>query len=270
MREVALRRGVRIFEKTNVKHFSRSRPVTLTTTNGSVLAETLVLATNAWAARVPELARSIVVVSSDIIASQPIPERLKRENWSSGPGVNDSRQMVNYIRTTFDGRILSGKGGLASGFGGHIGDGLFHSKKRAAVVRQNFDALYPDYGDVETPISWSGPVDRSADGLPLLGALPNHDNILFGIGWSGNGLGPSRMGGRILASLALGETNEWTTLPIVGRPKQDLPPEPFRYVGSHLVRAAVGMKDNAEANNNVPNRLVEAIANLAPRGVEDQ
>lgn len=270
MREVAIKKGVRIHEQTSVTTFSRSCPVVLTTNQGKVTADTVVLATNAWAANVPELARSIVVVSSDMIATPPIPDRLKSANWRNGPGVNDSRQMVNYVRTTFDGRVLAGKGGLGTAYGGRIGNPLFQSSKRAAVVRQNFVTLYPQFADVDTSCSWSGPVDRSADGLPMLGRLPKHENILFGIGWSGNGLGPSRIGGRVLACLAMRERNEWTELPIVGAPRQDLPGEPVRFLGSHLVRSAVARKDEAEVNNRSPNAIVNAVAALAPRGVEDQ
>ena len=40
--------------------------------------------------------------------------------------------------------------------------------------------------------------------------------------WSGNGVGPSFLGGRILAGLALGERDEWTATGLVDRP-----PDPF-------------------------------------------
>ena len=42
------------------------------------------------------------------------------------------------------------------------------------------------------------------------GGLGEQGNIHYGIGWSGNGVGPSRLGGRILASLALGRG--WPTV----------------------------------------------------------
>ena len=77
MREAALRRGVAIYEHSGVKQFKRQKPVRLDTVNGVVTADKVVLATNAWAAAIPELSRSIVVVSSDIIASRPVPDRLK-------------------------------------------------------------------------------------------------------------------------------------------------------------------------------------------------
>ena len=271
MREAALRRGIAIYEHSGVKRFTRQKPVRLDTLGGTVTADTVVLATNAWAAAIPELSRSIVVVSSDMIASRPVPDRLKKLNWLNRAGVNDSQQMVNYVRTTADGRLLAGKGGLASAYGGRIGGKLFYSPKRAKIVQQNFEELYPGFAGIEIECTWSGPVDRSSDGLPMLGSLPGHEQILYGIGWSGNGLGPSRIGGRVLASLVLGEKNEWSSLPIVRKqPRRDLPMEPLRYAGGHLVRTAVGIKDRAEIRDRKPGFITQALASFAPKGVEDQ
>ena len=86
LRRVALEMGVRIFEHTEMQTFSRRRPVTVRCDAGSLLADTLVIATNAWAARIPELSRSIVVVSSDMVVTAAIPEELERIGWERGPG----------------------------------------------------------------------------------------------------------------------------------------------------------------------------------------
>jgi len=269
MREVALRLGVRIFEHTSVNRFTRTCPVELKCTHGSVIAKVAVLATNAWAASVPELARSIAVVTSDMIASKPIPDRLKEIGWSDGAGVNGSQTMVDYVRTTVSGRVLAGKGGLASALGGRIHNGIFHSDRRAATVQSSFRRLYPAFADLSIDTSWAGPVDRTFDGMPMLGSLRGHENILFGIGWSGNGLGPSKIGGRILARLALGIRDELTSLPIVGPPRRDMPMEPIRFWGAQVIRSAVRRKDLAESSDRHPGPIVRALASLAPRGVED-
>jgi glycine/D-amino acid oxidase-like deaminating enzyme len=146
---------------------------------------------------------------------------------------------------------------------------MFDSAARSARVEQEFRGLYPGLNDLALERSWSGPVDRSFDGLPRLGAFPGHENILYGIGWSGNGLGPSRIGARILASLALDKRDCWTDLPIVGPPLRNLPPEPIRYFGSKMVRAGVDAKDQAEMAGRKPAWLACRLADLAPRGVED-
>ena len=269
MREVALKLGVRIFEHTSVIRFTRSSPAALQCVHGDVVAKVAVLATNAWAASVRELARSIAVVTSDIIASKPVLDRLGAIGWRDGAGVNGSQTMVDYVRTTPSGRVLAGKGGLASAFGGRIHNGIFESEKRAATVQRSFHRLYPGFSDLKIDAYWAGPVDRTFDGMPMLGSLYGHENILFGIGWSGNGLGPSKIGGRILARLALGIRDELTSLPIVGTPRRDMPIEPIRYWGARVIRAAVRQKDLAESSNRHPGRVVRTLASLAPRGVED-
>ena len=84
LRRVALARGIRIFEDTPVIHFDRQRPVTLHTPHGRVIADRMVIANNVWAAEIPELRRSIVPVTSSIVMSEAIPERLKSIGWIGG------------------------------------------------------------------------------------------------------------------------------------------------------------------------------------------
>ena len=75
--------------------------------------------------------------------------------------------------------------------------------------------------------SWGGPIDVSADHLPFFSTKPG-TRIHYGAGYSGHGVGPSWLGGQILASLALGADDEWTRLPLATRHVPSLPPEPFR------------------------------------------
>jgi hypothetical protein len=63
--------------------------------------------------------------------------------------------------------------------------------------------------------------------------------IHYGTRYSGNGVGPSWLGGQILASLVLGSDDEWSRLPLAGRVPPRLPPEPLRRLGGALVRRAI-------------------------------
>jgi glycine/D-amino acid oxidase-like deaminating enzyme len=270
MREVALRRGVRIFEHTNVSRFTRERPVVLETARGSVTANNVVIAMNAWAVGIRELSRSIAVISSDIVATAPIPDRLAQIGWTGGEAITDSQMMVCYYRTTRDGRIAFGKGGWGIVLGDRIGPHLDRDAARAALVERDFRRYYPMLGDVPVTDDWSGPIDRAMDGLPLIGRLGDRDHIHFGIGWSGNGVGPSVVGGRILASLALGRKDEWSQCALVDRKYQLFPPEPIRYLGGQVVRGAVIRKERAENSDRKPAWLDVQLAKLAPAGLEDK
>ena len=83
-------------------------------------------------------------------------------------------------------------------------------------------------------------------------------------------MGPSRLGGRILASLALGRKDAWSTCALVGRNCKAFPPEPLRYVGGSLVRNAVIRKERAEMAGHTAGRLDCMLARLAPAGLEDK
>src|SRR5262249_2602719 len=86
--------------------------------------------------------------------------------------------------------------------------------------------------------------------------------IHYGAGYSGHGVGPSWLGGRILASLVLGADDEWTRLPLATRDVPRLPPEPFRRVGGGLVRWAVMSSETAEEAGRPPRVAARAVAAL--------
>ncbi len=270
MREVALRRGVRIYEGTQVTGFTRGRPVVVTTRQGELTADRAVIAMNAWAVGLPELSRSIAVISSDIIATDPIPDRLAQIGWTGGECITDSQMMVCYYRTTYDGRIAFGKGGWGIVYGDHIGPDLDRNADRAHLVEGDFRRYYPSLVDVKITHDWCGPIDRTMDGLPLIGRLGGRENIFYGIGWSGNGVGPSFVGGRILASLALGRTDEWSQCALVDRAQRLFPPEPIRFIGGQVVREAVIRKERAEGADRRASWLAVQLAKLAPSGLEDK
>jgi putative aminophosphonate oxidoreductase len=270
LRRVALEHGVRIHERTPVLDFSRERPLQLRTPRGKLISDKLVLATNAWAVALPELRRSLVVVSSDIVATEPIPERLATIGWTGGESVTDSQMMVDYYRTTHDGRIAFGKGTAGVGFGGRLDHRFDRDAARARMAADDFRRYYPMLADVRLEHDWGGPIDRTPTSLPILGHLDWHEHILYGVGWSGNGVAPSVIGGKILASLALGDDDEWSASALVDRAHDRFPPEPLRFLGGKLVRRAVIHKERTEARDARPNAIAVRLARLAPAGLEDK
>jgi glycine/D-amino acid oxidase-like deaminating enzyme len=270
LRRVCLELGVRIHEHTRVSGFTRGEsPVRVRTGRGEVAAERLVIATNAWAAGVRELHRRLVVVSSDIVATARIPDRLARIGWTGGECITDSQLMVNYYRTTRDGRIVFGKGGWGIALGGWIPRSFDESRRRARGVTADLHHAYPQIRDVPIEYDWCGPIDRTSDGLPFLGNLGGHENILYGVGWSGNGVGPSILGGKLLASRLLDRDTAEAPTPLWNRSPMKFPPDPIRYVGAHVVREAVRRKELAEQEGRRPNRLHVALSKLVPAGLED-
>src|SRR5262249_29973799 len=244
-RRVALESGARIFEHTRVRSFGRGRPVLVRTDRGRLAADRLVVATNAWAAGLRELAGRLVGITSDMVVTAPAPERLREIGWTGGECVTDSQMMVDYYHATREGRVAFGKGGWGIAFGGRIGRGVDRDPRRARMVEADLRRTYPGLADLPVTHDWSGPIDRTPTSLPLLGRLGGRPHILYGVGWSGNGVGPSVVGGRILASLALGKDDRWSRHPLLDRELGRFPPEPIRFVGAHVRPPAVPPKERA-------------------------
>jgi glycine/D-amino acid oxidase-like deaminating enzyme len=230
----------------------------------------VIVATNAWAANLVELHLSLVVVSSDIVLTAPIPERLQEIGWSGGEAITDSQIMIDYYRTTSDGRIAFGKGGWGIAVAGRVPPSFDRHHGRARLVEADFRRYYPSLGDVPIVTDWSGPIDRTPDSLPLLGHLGGREHLIYGVGWSGNGVGPSLLAGKILSALALDSDDEWSRVPLVDRAPRRCPPEPVRFLGAHIVRTAVVRKERAENAGRRPHWVEDQLAKLAPAGIEDK
>src|SRR5439155_24166890 len=188
----------------------------------------------------------IVVVGSDIVATERTPDRLAAIGWTDGLSISDSRLLVHYYRTTDDGRIAFGKGGGALGFSRWVGSRFEGESRRRDLVERAFRRTYPMLNDVRITSSWTGPIDRTRTRLPFLWPLGGRPAVFVGVGYSGNGVGPSYLAGRILASLVLGRDDEWARCGLVRTHAGRFPPEPFRYLGRPPGRGAIARKERAE------------------------
>ena len=267
MRRVALERGIHLFEGTPMLELDRSRPLRVRTPDGVVVADRVVLALDSWSALVRELGRAFFVVSSDIVITEAAPDQLEKIGWTSGLAISDSRSLVNYYRTTVDGRIAFGRGGGRLAYGGRVAREYDGASAREADVEAHFRRLYPQLDRTAVVQSWQGPVGRTPSGLPCFGHLANRPDITYGFGYSGNGVGPSFVGGRILASLALGRQDEWSSNGLARGPASLFPPEPVRYFAGRVVRAAVARKEAAEDAGRSPSPIDVGLAALAPTGL---
>jgi glycine/D-amino acid oxidase-like deaminating enzyme len=266
----ALEQGVEIFERTPMtKIDTKATPVRLSTPAGTLTAPKVVLAMNAWLIRFPQVARSMVVVGSDIATTEPIPSRLEGLGWESRCGTTDSRTIVQFGRRLVDGRVMFGLAATTM-FPGTRGKELFAGTVTAARMRRMqdaYEAWYPQLATVPLTTSWAGPVDRSWSGIPFVGHIDDNPAVAYVAGYSGNGVGPAHVAGRMLSSIMLEKDDDWAALGRALPPLGGAPPEPFRYVGGRLVRAAVLRREAAEDRGGRTDRVTEAIAKLAPAGI---
>lgn len=265
LRAAARRRGLRLFERSCVVAVDRDEGL-VRTPQGTVRAGAVVLATSAWLSQERRLARAVLPVSSDVVATEPVPDLLERIGWTDGTAVSNSRLMVDYYRTTRDGRIVFGRGGGAIAWRGRFGDAFDHDPRRQDATTGALRRLVPALGDVAITHAWGGAVDRSSDGLPFFGRLPGRVPVVYGVGMSGNGVAPSVLAGRILASLALGADDRWSRCGLVAGVPGRFPPEPLRFLGGRLVRAAVQRKETREDDGLPVDWVTRRLAALAPSG----
>jgi glycine/D-amino acid oxidase-like deaminating enzyme len=247
-RRRALAAGVAVHEQTPAL---RVRDGVVETPDGVLRAPEVVLATNAALTGWTPAGRSLTNFGSYVVLTEPVPQLLEEIGWTGGEAVVDGRMFVHYFRTLDDGRVLMGSGSGPIGFGGRVDARFSRDEATARRAEAGLRRLLPGLAAARVERSWGGPIDVSADHLPFFGTKPG-TRIHYGAGYSGHGVGPSWLGGQILASLALGADDEWTRLPLAARRVPTLPPEPFRRVGGGIVRASIMACEAAEERGERP------------------
>jgi glycine/D-amino acid oxidase-like deaminating enzyme len=261
LRRILQARGVTIHESTTVSRLEPGPPAVAVTPRGTVRARQAVIAVNAWATRWPELRRRLVAWSSYIVLTAPAPDRLGAIHWTGGELVSDLRTSVRYFRTTPDGRIAFGGGGGRAGT--TIGESFTNDFRAVVEAAEGLRLLFPTLADVPIVDAWGGPIDVSPTHLPAFGSL--EPNVHYALGYTGNGVAPSHLAGRVLADLITGADSDVVRLPMVNARARTFPPQPLRALGAAVVRRAIIAKDTAEERGSRPNPLAAAIAGLPRR-----
>jgi glycine/D-amino acid oxidase-like deaminating enzyme len=169
---------------------------------------------------------------------------------------------VHYTRTTEDGRIAFGWGGGARGYGGRASTRLERDGAVVGGARASLERFFPQLRGRAVTHAWGGPIDVSPTHLPIFGS---RGRTHHGFGFTGNGVGPSYLGGEILARLALDRRDERTRLALVEPGRALFPPEPFRYAGGAAIRRALLAKDAAEDVGREPSAVTALVASLPRR-----
>jgi glycine/D-amino acid oxidase-like deaminating enzyme len=229
--------GVDLHEHTPA---TRVRPGVVETPNGTIRAGEVVLATNSALARWRPTARRLAEFRSYVVLTEPAPDLIEELGWTGGEAIADGRMFLHYFRTTNDGRVLMGSAG---GTRRHAERGL--------------RLLLPSLADAPITHHWGGPIDVSADRLPIVGS---RGRIHYAAGFTGNGVGPTWLAAQSLASLVLRADDEWSQLPLVGRRIRPLPP--LKNLGGRLVSSAVIRVEEAEEEGRRPSPLARLGAAL--------
>jgi glycine/D-amino acid oxidase-like deaminating enzyme len=255
--------GVEVYEASAVRAL-RAAPdgVEARTDGGTVRAGAAVIAIGAAAAgRSAPLRNRLTVTSSHIVLTEPVPDLLEEAGWTGGDCITDCRTMLHYFRTTPDGRIAFGLGGGQISFNGGLHGRVELDPAVVAMAEARLRTYFPGLEGRRITHAWGGPIDVTPTHLPLV--MPMRGGRAFvAAGYTGNGVGPSNMVGRTMASLALDRSDEHSRLAIVDPSPRRVPPEPFHWIGGSLIRRGIMSKENAEANGHDPNPVAAALAKV--------
>lgn len=248
LRREAEHLGVPIYEGTKVESTSREgKGVAVHAARGTLRAARVVLATNAYSHHLfPRLLRRFIPLYDYILVSDPLPpDRLAAIGWDGRQGVTDGRAFFNYYRLTRDNRLLWGTSEAAYYRGNEVSPSHDHSEPHARGLRESFRRHFPQLGPLGFPYAWGGPIAGTTRMTPFFGALEN-GRILYGLGYTGHGLGTTRLAGKILAHLALERPSDLTRLPLLTQRPFPYPPEPFRTFAVAAVTRALRRVDRGQ------------------------
>jgi glycine/D-amino acid oxidase-like deaminating enzyme len=267
LRRRLVERGALLFERSRVRSLrGQAGGVVAETEKGSVRASSAVLAVGPAARRLPALRSRLTVTSSHIVLTEPVPDVIAELGWTGGECITDGRTLIHYFRTTRDGRIVFGWGGGRLAYGSRVNGRVELDAEVVAEVGRHALRIFPGLAGRRITHAWGGPIDVSPSHIPQLGSLPGAP-VHFAVGYTGNGVGPSHLAGRILASLALDRRDELTRLPIVEAGAEAwVPPEPFAWLGGSLVRTALIRRERLEEQRRRADPLTRAIC-AAPAAV---
>jgi glycine/D-amino acid oxidase-like deaminating enzyme len=170
----------------------------VTTKQGAkVVAERVVLATNGYTDDLwPQLRKSIINANSFQVATEPLPESVRRSILPEGHVSSDARNLLLYYRIDHTGRLLMG------------GRGTFREPDPAqpgdwSHLENVVAKLFPQAAGVPIAYRWCGHVAITRDYMPHL-----HEpapGLLIDIGCQGRGVGlQTRMGQALAEYIATG------------------------------------------------------------------
>ena len=206
----------------------------------------------------------LTVTSSHIVITEPVPELLEEIGWTGGECITDSQAMVHYFRTTPDGRIAFGWGGGWVACGARLRARTEYHPEVVAEIGATLREFFPGLRGRRITHAWGGPIDVAPTHLPYVTRVRG-DRVHAGLGYTGNGVGPSHMIGRVLASLALDRRDEHSSLALVEPSPPRMPTGLPGWLGGNTIRAAMVGLEADRRNGGDGNPVSRALATLPDR-----
>jgi glycine/D-amino acid oxidase-like deaminating enzyme len=257
-----VRRGVQLFEHTEVLELRPGRPAEALTSGGTVRADVVVRATEAWTATLPGFERDVVPVYSLMVATEPLGDDFwAAAGLASRPTFADHRHMIIYGQRTADGRIAFGGRGAPYHYGSAVRPGFDVEPGVHELLRRTLTELFPGLGSTRFTHAWGGPLGIPRDWHSSVG-LDRERGLAWAGGYVGDGVATTNLAGRTLADLITGADTPITRLPWVGHRSPSWEHEPLRWLGVNGALWAMKLADRSEERRGRPSRIAGALGRL--------
>ena len=181
--------GATIHEQTRATAIARGDTVRVTTDNGTITADHLLVATNGYLGDlIPEVAARVMPINSYMAATEPMGEARAKALIPDNVAVADSRFVVNYYKLSSDHRML---------FGGREAYGYKDPADISGAIRKRMVSIYPQLADLRIDYDWGGTLGITMSRMPHFARIGK--NILNASGFSGHGLGIATLSGALMA-----------------------------------------------------------------------
>jgi glycine/D-amino acid oxidase-like deaminating enzyme len=241
LKRVALELGARVCELSPVQQIERGAKFRLHAPTGTLSAEKIVFATNAYSHLIPGLRSKQVPAFTHMVVTEPLtPAQLATIGWTNRQGIEDARNLVHYFRLSADNRLVMGGSDVSLAFGRDMQRDL--NQRIFADLERDVVWLFPGLEGVRFTHRWGGPVSVPLDLAPAIGHLGDQ-RALYSLGCVGHGVSMTHLNGCTLTDLLLERKTDLTDVWFVNRSTIPWPPEPLRLIASHAIRGYLRIED---------------------------
>ena len=219
---------------------------TVRTERGTVRADVVVRATEAYTRTLEGHEREIVPLGNYMVATEPIDDA----TWAT-IGLADrqlfelSALMLGYGQRTADGRIAWGGLSASARWASGIPSTPMRDLRIARRLRDTLVELFPALDGIAITHHWGGVLGVPRDLLPGIG-FDHASGFAWAGGYTGQGVAAANAAGRGLADLILGVDSDLVRLPWVDHRSPPWRQEPLRWLGIHSVMAAAHVTDTVD------------------------
>jgi glycine/D-amino acid oxidase-like deaminating enzyme len=238
------RLGGVVHEGTAVRAIEPGRAVT---DHGTVRAEVVVRATEAYTPSLEGHERTLLPIGNFMIATEPIDDA----TWAAiglarRELFEDTQTLLGYGQRTADGRIAWGGLSAPTWWRSRVPPSPMASPHVAERLRRLLVRRFPDLRDIGITHHWGGVLAVPRDLRPGVGLDPA-TGLAWAGGYFGQGVAASNAAGRTLRDLVTGADSDLLRLPWVGHRSRPWEPEPLRWLAVHTVTTLARVHDRVDA-----------------------